>query len=96
MKHSHPVAYEQGVARWHATGGEEGVPPLSPEVEEDLSAIRIAKELGVPVTAVAELPAQWIAAALTTFEWQRLEHEKANKRHRRGTKPAANSRHKGH
>lgn len=95
MRSSNPIAYEQGVAHWERSGGTEGVPPISAEVDEDLSAIRIAKELGVPVTEVSELPAHWIAAVLTTFEWQRLESERSSKRSRRSSKPAANPRSRG-
>lgn len=40
-------------------------------------------------------PAHWIGSLLIRFEAERIEAEKANKRHRRGSgKPAANPRSK--
>ncbi len=77
---------------WERTGGAEGVPPISEELDHDLMMIRVANELNLPVTALDETPAHWVGAAMTAMEWSRLESEKASKRSRRGSKPAANPR----
>ena len=58
-------------------------------------AMRLGKELGIPAHEVMTQPAHWLGAAMTVLEWNRLEAEKASKRHRRGSgKPAANPRQK--
>jgi len=45
--------------------------------------LRIAKELNLPVTALAETPAHWIGAAMTALEWAHLESERSSRRSKR-------------
>lgn len=48
--------------------------------------LRVAKELNLPVTALADTPAHWIGAAMMQMEWAHLEQERASKRSRRSSK----------
>lgn len=54
--------------------------------------LRVAKELNCTVfEAAMAAETWWLGIAMTAMEWQNLEAQKANKRHRRsGAKPAAN------
>jgi hypothetical protein len=69
----------------------EGIPPISPDLDEDLMAMRLGKELGVPAPEVMDLPAHWVGSAMVALEWQHLDAEQASRRSRRSSgKPAAN------
>jgi hypothetical protein len=71
-----------------------GAEPISPNLDEDLFRIHVAKELGVPVTHWNEIPTHLIWSYRIKLEWDALE---ANKRHRsssRKPKPAAAPRRK--
>jgi len=51
--------------------------------------IRVAKELGVPVTEIRDIPGHWIGAAMTMFEWEFMEREQHKKRSNRTKKSPA-------
>ena len=71
------------MSHWERTNGEEGIPPISPDLDEDLMAMRVAKELNIPVTWLADTPLHWIGAAMISMEWSRVESEKSSKRSRK-------------
>lgn len=57
--------------------------------------LRLAMALNCSAMEAEAAPMHLKYAAMTDMEWQRLESERASKRHRRGAgKPAANPRHK--
>lgn len=77
------MAYERGVEHWERTGGDEGVPPVPDDLNNDLGMMRVAKELGIPVTHLARTPRHWITAALVRLEWEHQEHERQSRRRTR-------------
>lgn len=57
--------------------------------------MRLARSLNCTAMQAEHAPWRWKGVALVDMEWQRLEAEKANKRHRRGAgTPATNPRRK--
>lgn len=74
------MAYENAVRHWVTSGGEHGMPPVPQSFDEDAFAIQVAKELGVPVTEVDNLPEHWLYSVRTLWAWQDLERKRASKR----------------
>ena len=49
--------------------------PVPPELDEDLVTIDVAKELGIPVTHLGEMPAHLVSAVHVRMAWRRIEAE---------------------
>jgi len=80
------VAYDNATAMWERTGGEDGVPPVLPEIDADIFAIQVGKELGIPATEVEDLPEYWKGTVRTLWAWQDLERERDRRRSARKSK----------
>ena len=65
--------------------------PVPPELDEDLVNIDVAKELGIPVTHLAEMPAHLVSAVHVRMAWRRIEaeSERAKAEQRRATTETA-------
>ena len=92
LRATQPDVYDRGLARWEADPADpRAIEPVDPDLDADVSALAIAKELNVPAPAVAAVPLRWVGAALVRMEAERLIGEQRSKspggkRTRRGTR----------